>query len=380
MAGTKSTNPVWSRPTHGYIGRIPRSSEGGNEWTKSAAYLRTHQRAYQTFAFSGPTDPAVNPLAGDYYVIHHEAPKFDAGTTRNYAHQVLAWRGCEPEANQQIIYYPDYADAVTHTHIYTRGVALGEPYDTVGDRCRGELITWRYDQPIGIGEDNQPAFTAARIQLHDMKAAAVSVWSMPDVALDLDNQILREWECRPNQNIRGYSTTVDTNQPQLGNLRRNVHYQENDTLDTVEMATRRCLFQTGHPVGFWTDSSSFQNINGNFRFPVYTRNLVRGASDDTREVVVLPAIVVSCTEGASVEFDIGGYNWIWVAPMAYSDPTLIFGSMTSGDCIKVKTGDDPTRYCRVRIKTGGGEVDEILLHTCSLWEHQPYPATFTILG
>jgi hypothetical protein len=206
---------------------------------------------------------------------------------------------------------------------------------------------------------------------------------MPDVALDLDNQILREWECRPNQNIRGYSTTVDAKQPQLGNLRRHVHNQENDTLDTVEMSTRRCLFQTGHPVGFWTDQFSdgtFHDINGNFRFPVYTRNLLRCASADERTVVVIPAFVVTCKSGSRVKYTIDKDTYTWTAGIDYSTPTLIFGSATPGDCLEVIAGDDTTKMCRVQISPGAGEVDEILLHTCSLWESRPYPFAPTAPG
>jgi len=161
----------------------------------------------------------------------------------------------------------------------------------------------------------------------------------------------------------------------LGGLRRYVSDGDAITLDTVEMQTRRCLFQTGHPAGWWSsDSQALQHLHGNFRFPVYPRNTLRCAANDTRTVKLSPAFVVlAATPDAAVRYTIGDQNVVWICTTTITTPTLVSTDIVADytiDKIDATTWDDEVRYCDIEVIAAPD--GEILIATVSLWEEQPY--------
>jgi hypothetical protein len=370
------TRPEWCHPTYGYIGRIPKSAEGGLEWPRAAAFLRQQQTAYQTFAYSGPPDASYNPRNGNFYPIFRKPNPLGSTSTREYQIEILCWRGCLSEVDQAIEWYRDIDDVAVESVLFSKTIDTGENGDTWGDRAKGEYFSRGVTVDSAPSDDNTTmSFTASRIETTNIKLAAMSIWEDARKSYIESLQIEREWHNAPGSPIHGDNETA---YPELGRLYSHTVVDGSMSQDSVEAATRRCLFQWGHPAGVWSDQNAFRQLIGSFVWPVFTRNLIRCATNSTLPVVLVPACVVTCDEDAEIKYTIGTSTWTWTAPATYATPTLIHGSSFTGDCLEAATGDLETRYCTIEIKAPSG--GEILVHTVSLWEWLPYPATHSAPG
>lgn len=362
--------PVWCRPTLGYIGRIPKSTEGNLEWSRAQSFVRNTQRAYQRFAYSGPPDVTYNPRDGNFYPIFFEQPRMDGNGARNFAVDFLSWAGTLAETDQTIEWYADISDVAATSTIYSRTIDELEPADAWGDRTRGIWGTAQVS--VSDGEGSAPSFVASRIKTTNIKLAALSIWSMPDLVDG--NDPYREWHGKRGSIIRGNTGSYSAGD--FGKLGVYSRISGDSSVDTAESATRRCLFQWGHPAGVWSDQNSFNNVIGDFPWPVYPRNLLRCEVADTRVVRLIPAVVVTASDGAEIKFTCGTSS-ITLTAGAYATPTLLAGD-SSTNYIEATTGDDDTRYCTVEIKAPVG--GEILLHTLSLWEDLPFASSGGVGG
>ena len=370
------TRPVWCGPTHGYIGRIPKSSEGGKEWPRASQFLRVHQNAYQEFSFSGPPGMTehTNPFNGVFYVILRDRPKFDATATRRHMIQALTWGGRAAENDQVITWNPLIDSSGTDVEIYNKPGGDSQAPDDWGVKSTGVFISNDINNPV----DDDAHFQCGTLTFENLRFAAISIWNCPKANGEYQRAVCGEWHCGQGDIVVGAQSYAKADcVDRLGGLRRYVSDGDAITLDTVEMNTRRCLFQTGHPAGWWSASDSWTHLHGNFRFPVYPRNTLRCATNDTRTVQLSPAFVVlSATPGAAVRYTIGSEIVTWLCTTTITTPTLVSTDTVADytiDKIDATTWDDEVRFCDIEIAASSQSAEEeILIATVSLWEEQPF--------
>jgi hypothetical protein len=119
-------------------------------------------------------------------------------------------------------------------------------------------------------------FTVGFLRTERMRVAALSVWTMPDLNLYDEEAVILPDHVRAGEPIRGYSAT---GRPSLGDLQYRRGYgglaESAANNNDLERNTRRCLLQSGHPIGIRTVADAYVNLRGgeNSYFKVKPRNL-----------------------------------------------------------------------------------------------------------
>jgi len=117
-------------------------------------------------------------------------------------------------------------------------------------------------------------FTVGFLTVDRMRVAALSLWTTPDTPTLTDAEaIVTKEQLNEGKAIRGYT---GTGVPSIGDLEHSMGTGDLDE-DDVERATRRCLLQSGHPLGLKTiEYAAYYNIRGGNAsyFRVWPRNLL----------------------------------------------------------------------------------------------------------
>lgn len=154
-----------------------------------------------------------------------------------------------------------------------------------------EIGRFRYE-PDADGE-----FTVGFLGVERICVAALSIWTAPDrYPTDTEMRVLGT-DLHPGRAVRGYT---GTGQASIGDLEYMAGYGGAlYNVDDVERNTRKCLLQSGHPLGLSTQQyASYYNIRGGNAsyFNVYPRNL-RGLATGNN-VSTIPALYGWC-QGAA---------------------------------------------------------------------------------
>jgi hypothetical protein len=215
-------------------------------------------------------------------------------------------------------------------------------------------------------------FCVGKLTTSNIQTCALGIWSMPDVALSADQKILSEEELLPKTSIFGYGPSAK--QQDIGRVYDLVGYAGNDYDDSIEAMTRRCLFQWGHPVGYYaTGSLSQTGMFGGTTIKIKPRNLKGGTGTDTVNADTAFYITTNgAAAGSSIVITFSSnadsYPGAGQAYTFTSDVTNALLSTTDSD-----TGNPLSIYAvgdfvSVIIDFNGASSQEVTIKTVSIWE------------
>jgi len=209
---------------------------------------------------------------------------------------------------------------------------------------------------FGYNPDADGGFSVGFIRADRCRVAGLNIWTMPDTRLYDDEARILSEHVRAGEPIRGYETS---GRPSIGTLEHLRSYGGELSIDgyhdDLERTTRRCLLQSGHPIGISTESATYENLRGyESFFKVWPRNLQN--LDAATGVKAHPAfyasgegsILLTSTTGADTwEIEVDGEG-------LYSDIDQSFLVAAGGDQVKIE----------VKAATGS----RMTVHTYSIWE------------
>lgn len=370
--------PKIGRRKHGRIGVPPKANKVGLPLQQMWSYMTQFNQRGQVFSFSGPPDTAQNPTYDDvytFYVPMRGPRKRDTSeTTRNLQGVVVPWV-LEPEyydgayTNDVKIEWKDGTGGSFAT-IFNRKVTTDDTVPAYGDRVervRGVQLP---------GDTYQPNFTwspaadgdwyLCSMRFEGVQVAALGIWDAPDKTLTSDQLWLRRKDFAPGQLIRGYNADADTFRS-LGHMVRAIG-DDNLTDDSISNMTSRCYFNTGHPVGIWSNSAAYVDLGGTASpasYKVVPKNIV-GASSGV--VKSFPAVVVT-TSGAAggtpgyIKYTANQSTDTWTLSIT-SDATAAMYTHSDGTTSDLDINYD---YDDIGIEIYAPSGGEITLHSFALW-------------
>jgi hypothetical protein len=214
-------------------------------------------------------------------------------------------------------------------------------------------------------------FCVGKLTTKNIQTATLGIWSTPDTDLTLEQKVISERELLPKTSILGYGPSTE---PQdIGSIYNLIGFTGNDYEDGVEQMTRLCLFQWGHPVGYYaTGSLSQTSFIGGMPIKISPRNLIGGTGTDTVNVDMAFVITTNGAAGGSsiqITFSSG-------ASTPASDRVFTFTSDVTTTLLT--TADEDTASAlpvyaigddvSVIIDFNGAGTQEVTIHTVSLWE------------
>lgn len=355
-----------------YIGEPPSAMDTAIRAQAMVRYLRKWIMSSTGFVYSGPPLRTVNPVGGSFYLIHSGAVQ-GASAARQVRISVSMWGQTQTDL---INYYPDMtattaADAIRMVWFGYNEVpnwysskTWGGDYTDGSDSLSVEVpLTW---VPSG------GAYVASRLDYTYSQVAALSVYEEPQWDLPGTQWIAALEDVQAGAVARGYT---GTGRASIGDI---IHYLGSSEWnspgditqpDTVDAATQRCLFQTGHPVGRYTALGSFLPVFGSqFRCIITPRNLYLYADTDDQDVPVYPAVVVSGT--GRIQFSITTDTATYTAYYSHASATaaLIQPASFTGS-LAAQLG----QRNEVTIEAKAENDGEFIVHTVSLWEGSQQP-------
>ena len=215
-------------------------------------------------------------------------------------------------------------------------------------------------------------FCVGNLTTKNIQTCALGIWSTPDTDLSLEQKIISERELLPKTSIFGYGPT---SKPQdIGKLYDLVGFSGNNYDDKVEQMTRRCMFQWGHPVGYYASGSLEQTtMFGGSPVVVTPRNLSGGTGTD--KLTGDMAFVIT-TNGAAVGSSIVIRYTTGAGPYLVDDRAFTITSDVTATLFTTADGDSATPVpiyaigdtLTILIEFNGEETQEVTIHTVSLWE------------
>jgi hypothetical protein len=214
-------------------------------------------------------------------------------------------------------------------------------------------------------------FCVGKLTTKNIQTATLGIWSTPDTDLTLEQKVISERELLPKTSILGYGPSTE---PQdIGSIYNLIGFTGNDYEDGVEQMTRLCLFQWGHPVGYYaTGSLSQTSFIGGMPIKISPRNLTGGTGTDTVNVDMAFVITTNGAAGGSsiqITFSSGASSPASDRVFTFtSDVTTTLLTTADEDTASAlpvyAIGDDVS----VIIDFNGAGTQEVTIHTVSLWE------------
>jgi len=384
MSTRYNPRPVHLDRTKCFIGEPPSASLTAMPAIKTQNHLRNWAYNSNHFMFSGPPFSALNPhYSGRFYIIGNGA-ETAYGNDREAAVAFLPWGTHSSGESPYLYWYPDYTATTSTDRItlyesedpyadtddwydYAGGVIL----KTYGTNDSGAPSLLQYD----VGIVNQMCCSA--LDYGDFTPAAVSVWQKkPGLMARPTQNIIVEEDVIPGTVIRGFDSGDryrTGTQPSFGHL---VHYmgdkswgiEGGSSIDTVDHATRRCMYQHGHPAGYWTDANTYSNMYNTFKPVVQPRNLWASINAHNNDHVCYPSAVVSGNGTIQYEITTDRGTYTSTYTHASATVTLIQPSDFTG-ALKAEPGAQNEMEITIKATVDG----EFTVHTVSLWEGPAVP-------
>jgi len=372
-----------------YIGEPVSTSRTGLPAARDQDYLRNWGYNGGGFMYSGPPFSTINPEDGSLYIINwgSEMPR---SWDRELAIGFVPWSTHTASDISWIQWNPDYTDTTPANYIRLQGKTNSvTATDTWYSQSGMEMIfTTGIDNngtgvevPIHYTPSATCAHVCGRIDYHNYILAACSVWNNPvsDYGTYQSTQkIVADSDVAVGTIIRGFDATDEYRtgtQPSLGHL---LHYvgdelwgiSGGDSIDSIDSATRRCMYQHGHPAGYWTDQTSYNNMYDEFEPFIRPRNIFQITPGSNVDVKIYPSVVVSGYGTIKIETttDTTTYTAAYTNSTALGTPNLVQPGDFTGT-LKAELGTDTDFTVSIKATS----ESEFLVHTVSLWEGPQAP-------
>jgi hypothetical protein len=210
-------------------------------------------------------------------------------------------------------------------------------------------------------------FCVGQLTTNNIQTCSLGVWSIPDNDLTLTQKGISEIDLLPKTSILGYGPSSKL--PDIGSIYDLIGFAGNDYDDSVECMTRRCLFQWGHPVGYYaTGSLSSTVFIGGTSIKVTPKNLKGLTGTDTVNLDM--AFVLTTTGAASgssidITFTSSSTTRVFTYTADVTNSLETTSDCTAGTPLPVyAVGDEIS----VSIDFNGAGTQEVIIKTLSLWE------------
>jgi hypothetical protein len=215
------------------------------------------------------------------------------------------------------------------------------------------------------------AYVASRID-HTVQLAALSAFESPQWDLTDDQWVAALEDLQAGAVARGYT---GTGRASIGDIIHMIGSSlwnspgDATQPDTVDAATQRCLFQTGHPVGRYTAHGTYSPVFGSLaEILIEPRNLYLYEEADDQDVAVYPAVVVSGTGRIQLSTTTETDTYTAYYSHASATAALIQPASFTGS-LAAQLG----KRNKVTIEAKAENDGELVVHTVSLWEGSAQP-------
>jgi hypothetical protein len=362
--------PIVALRKYGYIGDAPLSGNLANPLLKQMQYMQHWNQNLNLFNYSAPPDEAhcddMGTTKRGFYYIILQSP-LNSAHKRYLNGVILPWRygsiwgDGSYDQPCRAIWYPPESPSVGYD-------VWGPAYIEADDLSDSTMAGGEYLKsfaPLEMGGEafqyhpTDGAFQYGILQTHGIMTAAMSIWPSPAPALSDADAVFEQQDIGPGTAIRGYDAGNEI--PSLGRMMHQIG-DITPTNDTVAQSIRRCLFQSGHPFGIWTDSTDFVNISGTGSYRVVRQQFTA----TTPHVSIQYAFVATVTGAdannrAQVRFSAARSEQTATKTITSNSTTIHSGSLTIEPDY-----DDIT----VELKASG--TSEITLHSWSFWAYIPW--------
>ena len=239
-----------------------------------------------------------------------------------------------------------------------------------GKRTTIYLGNGAYKDDFVYEPDIYGGFVAGKLRTTNIQTAALGIWSMPDIELTDEQVVVSETNMLPDKPILGY----DGNNPtSIGDIYNLIGYTGYGRDDHCEQNTQRCMFQWGHPVGVWINSTSYVSIFDRY-IPINYRNMRRLILQEKAIQTAMVITTTGCSPSTPVFIEIRN-SWpdatqktrTWqiesnlTAQLLTDDDNLETNPLT----VKPEEPDQTDSiYFYAKVTSGA----ELIIHTISLWE------------
>jgi hypothetical protein len=207
-----------------------------------------------------------------------------------------------------------------------------------------------------------------QLQANNIEVMSLGIWAGPHPTLDEDDVDVLDSDISPGRPVRGYNSLT------RGSIGTVIHaigegHTGGETYDTVAACTRKCLFGWGHPIGVYSDDSSFKHLfedtsNNPATYIVSPTNLTSKTSGITTSypVVVVSGVNLDGTDKGYIKFESVSAADTVIISVTSDAVQMIKGTaldlLYSGDKIKIS----------MMVDSPVTKSQELYLHTATLWE------------
>lgn len=360
------TKPILPERKFGYIGEAPSAANTGRSLVASERYLRSWQKGLNWFTYSAPPHPSIagsGDFDGLFHIILWSPTRTDTSKTNRLCGMAIPW---SYSSTGDILWKEGLAGS------YASVVPSGLSYDGMtmnyGARLSTPYIVELYHEdfdwtpPSGGSEGD---FDWGVLKTENMTLAALCIGPAPDDDLTDDQAVHHTSHFAPGKAIRGYDDGTEV--PSIGTMIEYMKAEDETTMseDRTDEATRRCLFQSGHPGGIYKGASAgvYEDISDGVIL-VQPRNLGGYKTD----ITCYPACVVGVrnqagAEKAYIRYTAGISGDTWTHEITTDDPVT---AVHSGE-LDIDPGGDTIK---IELACDNGGI-EMSLKTWSLWEPGP---------
>ena len=372
--------PIVPLKQHGRIGMAPSSNSLGAKLYEQYMYLSQWTKNQVLYSYSGPPDDDINDYYGTgnngyFYVILHGPARTDASTARlggvllpwNYK---SVWGGSSYDQPVKVMWF---APGDSYYNIWgsdTNYIESSGEIDYIDD---GNPI--RTPKPIELFHDDfvwtpDGSWQFGVIETFGIQTASLCIWAAPDAPPTDTQALFKRSHFNSGQSITGFEDFAEV--PSLGTM---IHMMGDGAVtagyDSLQNNTKRCILQSGHPFGIWTDSTEYVDIANGGTFKVFPQNL----TDGTTDVASYPALVVktnSCDADNKAYVKLTSTNGAdtWELEISGNSEAALYDyTDASNDTLTIDPDED-----EIKIELKGAGTSEITLRTFSLWQDAPWGA------
>ncbi len=266
---------------HGNIGVLPSSARCGVPLVESYKYLTHWLKGQQIFNFSGQHNGISNTVdTGKYYFVTKRPAKRDTGNPKRLlGGAIIPWRISASNAatwdHTPYIKYTADGESIVTLKEYKQGgtIIKADDYWGVvdGDTIYGARIIKPYPV-IELFDDDNFSYTSDGtyqmhiIETHNILVAALGIWELPDKELTTTQEHIGRSKFYPGKPVKVADLIYDTGYVSASH-------------DGTIANTSRCLFQFGHPIGYYFDGTLGVGTRPRINFFYWTHGTTTTAID-----------------------------------------------------------------------------------------------------